>query len=167
MDDLNSTLASILGDPGKMEQLRQLAQSLGLNTGGGESPASQSQGFSGQGSGQGTGGFDPSMIASVFQNLNAGGSAAPQNTSGSDGSSDGAGPLGNLGKLAGVMSAFNSQGDKNVQLLRSLKPHFSPARASRVDDAVRIMMLMKAWPTLRDSGLLGSLGNLFGGGNGK
>lgn len=36
MDDLNSTISSILGDPSKMEQLRQVAQSLGINTGGAE-----------------------------------------------------------------------------------------------------------------------------------
>ena len=33
VDDLNSTISSILGDPSKMEQLRQVAQSLGINTG--------------------------------------------------------------------------------------------------------------------------------------
>ena len=33
MDDLNSTLSAILGDPAKMEQLRQVAQSLGIGPG--------------------------------------------------------------------------------------------------------------------------------------
>jgi len=47
-----------------------------------------------------------------------------------------------------------SQSDPNTELLRALKPHFSPERARRVDDAVRILQLLRLLPLLRDSGLL-------------
>ena len=41
MDDLNSTISSILGDPQKMEQLRAVAQSLGIDTGAAGAPGGQ------------------------------------------------------------------------------------------------------------------------------
>jgi tetratricopeptide (TPR) repeat protein len=60
--------------------------------------------------------------------------------------------------------------DKNVDLLRALKPHFSPQRATRVDSAIRLMQLFSLLPLLKESGLLGdlknlgNLGSLLGGG---
>ncbi len=161
MDDLNSTISSILGDPNKMEQLRQVAQSLGINTGGTEQapPAGGQQASSG--------GIDPGAIASILQNFqNAGGGSSGGNTaaaSAGNTGNTGASNLDAVSKIAGIMGTFN-QSDKNIDLLRSLKPHFSETRAGRIDDAVRIMQLMRAWPALRDSGLLSGLGNLFGGG---
>lgn len=162
MDDLNSTLGAILSDPSKMAQLRAVAESLGLNPGGGApSPPPQQTtapaGGGNSGNSNSNGGIDASAIASILQNFqNAGNSGA-----GGDASSS-ANPqinLGGIAKITELLSTFN-QTDKNVELLRTLKPHFSATRASRIDDAVRIMQLLKAWPALRDSGLLSSLGNL-------
>jgi len=158
MDDLNSTISSILGDPSKMEQLRQVAQSLGINTGGAEqSPPAGGEQPSG-------GGIDPGAIASILQNFqNAGGNSAAAHAGNAGSAGTGAPNLDAVSKIAGIMGAFN-QSDKNIDLLRSLKPHFSETRAGRIDDAVRIMQLMRAWPALRDSGLLSGLGSLLGGG---
>ena len=44
--------------------------------------------------------------------------------------------------------------DKNTELLRALKPHFSEERAKKVDDAVRILQLIRLLPLVRESGLL-------------
>ena len=79
MDDLNSTLSAILGDPAKMEQLRQVAQSLGIGPGTGapgagasDAGAANAAPAGGQSNGQG-GGIDPNAIASILQNFqNAG-----------------------------------------------------------------------------------------------
>lgn len=199
MDDLNSMLTSILGDPGKMEQLRQVAQSIGLSPGGAAAPSGQPDGGSAA-----PGGFDPSAIASLLQNLQGSGNAgnAPPAGGGASGAGNGPSPaaiasllqglqgggnagsgappaggnagaapsagggmpdLGSIGKLAGVLGTMN-QPDKNIDLLQALKPHFSPERAGKIDGVVRLMRLMHAWPAVRDSGLLGSLGNLFSGG---
>ncbi|RGX53314.1 hypothetical protein DWV16_16975 [Anaerotruncus sp. AF02-27] len=176
MDDLNSTISSILGDPQKMEQLRAVAQSLGIDTGAAGAPGGQPaqntppppSGSPGNQAAPSGGGVDPAAIASILQNFqNMGGTNAANaaNTaSAAQNAGAGSGPdLGAFSKIAGLMSAYN-QSDKNVELLRSLKPHFSPTRASKIDDAVRIMQIIRMWPALRDSGLLGSLGNLFGGG---
>ena len=109
------------------------------------------------------------MIASLLQGLQGGGNAgsgAPP-AGGNAGAAPSAGggmpDLGSIGKLAGVLGTMN-QPDKNIDLLQALKPHFSPERAGKIDGAVRLMRLMHAWPAVRDSGLLGSLGNLFSGG---
>ena len=187
MDDLNSTLNAILGDPDKMAQLRAVAESLGLNPGGAPpaqpaqnaapadstnttNPGSNGNGGGGGANATGGGGIDPASIASLlhtfqnFQNANqnpSGGNS--ENASPGDSSGDPSGNLGTISKLTQVFSTFN-QNDKNVELMRSLKPHFSSARAGRVDDAIRIMQVLRAWPVLRDSGLLGNLSNLFGGG---
>jgi len=53
-----------------------------------------------------------------------------------------------LQQAAGVFS----QNDANTDLLRALKPHFSPERAARVDDAVRILQLLRLLPVLSASG---------------
>ncbi|NBI79115.1 hypothetical protein D3Z39_09565 [Anaerotruncus colihominis] len=163
VDDLNSTLSAILGDPAKMEQLRQVAQSLGIGPGTGAPDAGAANAAppasGGQSGGQG-GGIDPNAIASILQNFQNAGNGGTAAASGAGAMPD----LGAISKLSGILNSFN-QSDKNVELLRALKPHFSPARASKIDDAVRIMQLIHAWPSVRDSGLLGSLGNLFSGGN--
>ena len=181
MDDLNSTLGAILSDPNKMAQLRAVAESLGLNPDGGAPPSQPAQngspaagsdsGNSGDGSSPNTnqtGGIDPASIASILQNFQSavGGNAGntPQGNSGNTSPGNAATDPGAVAKITQVISAFNNKNDKNVELMHSLKPHFSPARASRVDDAIRIMQVLRAWPVLRESGLLGNLTNLFGGG---
>lgn len=58
-----------------------------------------------------------------------------------------------------------SRPDKNIDLLRALKPHFSPDRGARVDNAIRLLQLFSLLPLLRESGILGDLGGLLGGGN--
>ncbi|MEM1486302.1 hypothetical protein V6615_15785 [Oscillospiraceae bacterium PP1C4] len=160
MDDINSTINAILGDPAKMQQLRSMAESLGINTGNASPPVQHTSGNAGQGAG----GIDPGAISALLQNFqNAGGN---QNSSSSGNAASSLPALDGISKITGLMSSFN-QSDKNMDLLRALKPHFSAARAGKIDDAVRIMQLMRMWPVLRDSGILGNLGNLFSGGGGK
>lgn len=191
MDDLNSVISSILGDPQKMEQLRNVAQSLGMNPGGAPPAPGSGQdnnmnmGGMGNGNPLGNMGFPGGMNQSppagnmdggMNANMPMGGmnnGMGGMNTGNPGGMGDGSGNgggfnLGSLSKLAGMFGgANNSANDKNVQLLRALQPHISESRAGRIDDAVRIMQLISAWPALRDSGLLGSLGNLFSGGGHK
>lgn len=206
LDDLNSVISSILGDPQKMEQLRNVAQSLGMNPGG--SPPGQGFGSNGappnmnnmgmginmnmnmnpnmaQPGGNGDGNPSPNPPSgnyngpaansppppSMNPNMNNGPAMGPPQNNGnqnpfggSGGNGFNLGALSALGSILGGLNGNGGSGDKNVQLLRALQPHISPSRAGRIDDAVRIMQLMSAWPAIRDSGLLGSLGNLFSGG---
>lgn len=60
-----------------------------------------------------------------------------------------------MSKLVKVFSALNSgQDDERTRLLMALKPHLSPARAARVDQAVRMLRLLSIAPVLSQSGLL-------------
>lgn len=164
MDDLSATIGAILNDPQKMEQLRAVAQSLGMNP-----PASENAPPSPAQTPPQNGGFDPAALSSMLQGFQAmagaaGGaqqqSAAPgaasQQAAGSGGIN-----LGAITKISEIMNVYN-QNDKNTDLLRSLKPHISTGRSSKVDDAIRLMQLIRVWPMVRDSGLLSSLGNLGG-----
>lgn len=65
--------------------------------------------------------------------------------------------LGALAKIAGVLSSMNTH-DQNVDLLLALKPHFGEKRRKKVDDAIRVMQLVRMLPQLREAGLF----NLFG-----
>ena len=49
------------------------------------------------------------------------------------------------------------QEDKNTELLRALKPHFSPERAKKVDDAIRMIQLMRLLPLAKEIGLFDRL----------
>ena len=49
-----------------------------------------------------------------------------------------------------------SASSRNVELLRTLKPHLSEARAKKVDDAIRVMQLIQLLPMLKESGIFGS-----------
>lgn len=51
-----------------------------------------------------------------------------------------------------------ANGNKNVDLLRSLRPLLSEQRQKKVDDAIRIMQLIQMLPMLKESGLFGALG---------
>ena len=171
MDDLTSAISQILQNPDSMNQLRAAAQALGLNPDGpppaglenvlggmagqgGQSgpqqpqnppppPPSQPQQSSGQPAQQTP---DLSALASLLGGMGGmGGQAQQPQTPGIDPAT--------LKLISGAVSKLNSS-DKNVDLLRALKPHFSAGRASRVDDAIRLLQLFSMLPLLRESGLL-------------
>ena len=162
MDDLSAKLNQVLSDPESMKQIMNIAASLGL--GGpppqGQQPASQApppppQQNQQQSGGAPAGGMpDLSALAALL----GGASQAQQPPSPPP-----APPLidpQTLGKIVTALSRTNNGNDKNIQLLRALKPHFSDARGSKVDDAIRIIQLLSLLPVIRESGLLSGL---FGG----
>lgn len=55
--------------------------------------------------------------------------------------------LPDIGQLMSVLSAFG-QDDKNILLLKALKPHLSEKRAARADDVIRLMRLVNLLPLL-------------------
>ena len=59
--------------------------------------------------------------------------------------------------LQKAMSLFNQE-DKNTELLRALKPHFSPERARKVDDAIHIMQLIRLLPLAKEMGFFSRKG---------
>lgn len=75
LDDLNSVISSILGDPQKMEQLRNVAQSLGMNPGG--SPPGQ--GFGSNGAPPNMNNMNMNMNPNMGQQGNNGNGNPPSN----------------------------------------------------------------------------------------
>ena len=61
-----------------------------------------------------------------------------------------------LSTLSRAMAALREP-DKNIQLLRALRPYLEPERQKKVDEAVKILHLMKLAPLLQESGLLSGL----------
>lgn len=66
--------------------------------------------------------------------------------------------VGTMMKIQKAMSAFSAS-NKNVELLKALKPHFGEDRQKKVDDAIKVMQLINMLPLLKESGLFGVLGN--------
>ncbi|MBQ7726769.1 MAG: hypothetical protein IJT66_06465 [Clostridia bacterium] len=129
MDDLSATLSQILGDPKKMEQLRQAAGML-------------------FGSSEGTPSPDP---APGFPSAQTTGEppAAPL----SGGLPEWLGGM-DLGALASVLSRVRNTDDDRVRLLMALRPHLSERRRARADTAIKLLKIIDLLPLLKDSGLL-------------
>ena len=145
MEDIGAALSAILGNPQTMQQIMSLASQLGM---GGEPqpeaetalPAMQPEPASPAPP------YTPSPPPAASPPL----SAAP--AAGLPGGLD----VGALAKLAQMMGSLN-QRDENVELLLALKPHFGEKRRKKVDDAIRIMQLVKMLPMLKEAGIFGSL----------
>ena len=129
MDDLTQQLQQILADPQSMQQIQQMMGSL--NLGGDAAPAPQAS----------------AVIPSAPQ---------PQNDL-----------LGNLGgitpealqtmtRLAPLLQQTRQEDDA-TRLLRALRPMRSEARQGKLDEAIKILQMMRLLPLLRGSGLLSGL----------
>ncbi len=107
-----------------------------------------------------SGGLDLSALSGMLPALLGGGNAG-----GADAGAASAPGLdiNMLLKVKDMMGQF-SKDDKNTLLLKALRPHLSDKRKPKVDDALKILRLIELLPLLKQSGLLGGLGNLFGGG---
>lgn len=134
MDDLASVISQFVNSEEGMAQLQQVASALGMDIGAADTAAPTAGGY------------------------------APPSSSPPQGLPD----LGGLGSLLGSLDMNTimmlqraagtfKQEDKNTELLRALKPHFSPERAKRVDDAVRIIQLIRLLPLVKEMGILEKL----------
>lgn len=56
-------------------------------------------------------------------------------------------------KLGNIMSSF-SQHDERSDFIRALKPHLSPERQKRADNAIQIMKILRILPSLGDLNIL-------------
>ena len=98
-------------------------------------------------------GLDPSALMGMLQNLSAG----QQNTPSAP-APGGVPPGLDLNLIVQIQKAMQalSASSRNVELLRTLKPHLSEARAKKVDDAIRVMQLIQLLPMLKESGIFGT-----------
>ncbi|WP_195282117.1 hypothetical protein [Harryflintia acetispora] len=155
MEDMASALGSLLNNPQTMQQIMNLANQLGLG-GDGAAPAADAQPPAAPPPAQ-----PQAQPAPPLQNLFTPPPAQPAAPNAA------ANLLGNLdvntiAKVSQILQGLNTR-DSNVELLLALKPHFGEKRQKKVDDAIRIMQLVKMLPLLKETGIFG---NLFGGDDG-
>lgn len=139
MDDISSRINQILSDPQSMQQLQTLAQSLGLSAPAETAVPPPSP----------SGGIDMNQLGALLSQFGLG----QQQQAPPPPSID----MNSILQIQKAMQLF-ANGNKNVELLRSLRPLLSERRQQKVDDAVRIMQLIQMLPMLKEAGLFGALG---------
>lgn len=175
MEDLSAKLSSLLENPAELEQLKSLAGSL---LGGSLPPANPlaapappadrqppAGGSAPAGAAASASSPDPGALLSTL--LQSMGSTPPAPA---PVQAPAPSPMENIfsaispKEIQAIMkigSALKApRQDDRTQLLLALKPHLSPARRERVDQAVKILRLLDILPLLKDSGL-DLLGNLL------
>lgn len=156
MEDLTQQLNQILSDPQSMQQIQGLLSSLGGNTaGGGESvsppPASPS-----------APGLDMASLTGALSALGLGGQtpspSPPPSLQNPLGALGGVSPemLTTVTKLAPLLGQVNQEDDA-TRLLRALRPLLKPNRQKKVDEAVKILQMMRLLPLLKESGVFSGL----------
>lgn len=154
MADLTEMLTQFLSSDEGKQQVNQVLSMLGQNGGGSEPPPPPPQ----QPQQQGGGMPDLSSLLSSL-GLGGGGGGGPAAPSGNSGL-----PNLDISKLLRVQQLLSQKNDNSsTALLRALKPHLAEENRKKVDEAVRILMLLDLLPLIKESGLLG---NLLGGDSG-
>lgn len=149
MDDLSQQINQILSDPQSMQQIQGIMNSLGMN---GAPSAS---------------GLDPSALAGALNalgGLSGGGQPQASTPLGGVGNADGGSPFGAVTpemlqmvtRLAPLLNQVNRE-DDSTRLLRALRPLLSEARQKKVDEAMKILQMMRLLPLLKESGVFSGL----------
>ncbi len=159
MDDISQQINQFLSDPDSMRQLQSVMQSLGINSQGTEN------GQSGQGQSAGNP-SPPAQSSSAMPDLSAlaGMLGALGQTNAAPAAHPApslpaalpaaAGPdtLAMVTRLAPLLGQLNRE-DDSTRLLRALRPLLSEARRQKIDEAVKILQLMRLLPMLKDLGV--------------
>ena len=173
MDDLAGKLNEILNNPAEMAKFQQMANNLlgQMNTeqqnNAPEQPAQQS---TQQSQSNSTGGIDFSQLANLLGQQSAP-AQTPQTNNNPLGALSSLGGLGNtLGALGGgngvspgMLNTFMKispllgsryQEDDNTRLLHALRPLLKSERQKKLDEAIKIMRMLKFLPLLKEQGIL-------------
>lgn len=128
MDDLSSKISSILSDPQALEQIKGLGEMLGLS--GASATSSDAQVHKEQQK------SPPDMLSSL------------SSVSSSD-------SLSMLTKFAPLLSDLNKE-DDTTRLLFALRPFLSYERQKKLDEAGKLIKMMKLLPVLKQFNILDS-----------
>lgn len=139
MDDLNQQINQILSDPQSMQQIQNMAAALGLGAPKNEPPPAPQSKLQ-----------NTPDLSALLAGLGGGSSPAPEPAGGLGGLSPQL--LQTVGKLAPLLSQANQE-DDSTRLLRALRPLLSAARQQKLDEAIKILQMMRLLPLLKNSGL--------------
>ena len=121
MDDLSEKLNSILSDPSAMDQIRALGGMLGLSQ---DTPPPQPK-------------PQPSVSTNTGGNLLAGLQMPDPDT------------MGMIMRFAPLLGRMNEEND-STRLLTALRPFLSEKRRPRVDQAIRMLSIMRLLPLVKE-----------------
>ncbi len=175
MDDLAGKLNEILNNPAEMAKFQQMANNLlgQMNTEQQNNPPSgqQSQQSAQQPQSNSAGGIDFSQLAGLL-GQQAASVQTPQTNNNPLGALSSLGNLGNtLGALGGTGNGVSpemlnmimkiapllgtiNQEDNNTRLLNALRPLLKSERQKKLDEAIKIMRMLKFLPLLKEQGIL-------------
>lgn len=127
MDELTDKITQLLNDPAGMDMVKSLAGSLLSG---------------GVGGTNGSGGSN-----------NSGGDNKPAPKSG--GNELGLNPQ-QMATIMKVITALKStdENDEQIRLIMALKPHLSPARQKKADNAAKMLKIARLMPMIKSSGLI-------------
>lgn len=142
MDNLQELLGSVLSDPQAISKIRSLGKELGLSTDADNTANTQPQK---------TQATTPDL--SSLAALIAGNNQSNTNQSSSVSGTLSPEMLSSVTRLMPLLSSFSEEDETSV-LLNSLRPFLSPMRRKRLDDAGKMLKVMKLLPKLRSTGIL-------------
>lgn len=146
MDDINQILANLT--PQDMEMLRGVAASI-LGDGGQENTADTAPNPVGQSLPR----SKPESASGAVQQL-AGTVAGARNMqnllAGLEGLNIGKADFEMMMKAKTIFDRMNRSSNKNVDLIRALKPHLSPKSQGKADQAMQILRLFEVLPMLEE-----------------
>ncbi len=145
MDNLQDIFSSVLSNPEAVNKLRSLGKELGL-TGSTDNTSAEKT----QKPHQNNQPFDMSALSSLLSS----GSNSPdmQNSVSSLGNAISPDTIQSITKLMPLLSGFNQE-DETTALLNSLRPFLSGEKRRRLDDAGKMLRVMRILPKLRNTGL--------------
>lgn len=160
MEGLEQQLGQILSDPDSMKQIQSMISSLGLGQQAGESAPAAKAAPPAAAPAQ----PDLSALAGMLGALGNGGALGNMGALGTTGTAPqpalaapaGTDALGMAAKLAPMLGRLNRE-DDSTRLLMALRPLLGEERRRKIDEAVKILQLMRLLPMLRDMGGLAGL----------
>ena len=130
MEDIAAIFEDILSSDEKKEQLKSIANMLGIDT--------DAQ-------------FDMSSISNLLNNTDNEKEESKDNNN--------TNPFGDFdfSKLLKLKSAFSQSdnSDKNIELLTALKPHLNEKNQAKIDQSIRLMKMLALVPLLKELGIFG------------
>lgn len=142
MDDLSQQLNALLSDPNRMRQLQGMVNSLGLGQNSGQAQAASSP----EPAAAPEPAASPPNLSALAGALGAlGGGTAPQAQNQNQEA------LAMVTRLAPLLGRINQE-DDSTRLLRALRPLLSEERRRKIDEAIKILQLMRLLPLLKDMG---------------
>lgn len=136
MDDLTEQLNKVLSDPQSMAQIQNIMGSLGLNN---DSEKSTN---------------NTQTQSPTLNNNEPGLNLGSLNYISPD-------MINAVTKIAPLLNKVKTD-DNSTRLLNALKPMLSDTKSKKVDEALKVLQIIKLFPALKDSGILSSvLGGLF------